>query len=38
MVLIGLIWLRIGFHKMLGSSLVAAKLAASQEALSSMSE
>jgi hypothetical protein len=27
-----------GFHKMLGSSRVAAQLAASQEALSSMSE
>jgi hypothetical protein len=48
MVWIGLIWLRIvtsggllrtsGFHKMLGSSRVAAQLAASREGLSSMSE
>jgi hypothetical protein len=44
MVGIGLICLRIGtggtsgFHKMLGSSRVAAQLAASQEGLSSMSD
>jgi hypothetical protein len=45
MVWIGFIWLRIGtsggpfgFHKMLGSSWVAAQLAASQEGLSSMSD
>jgi hypothetical protein len=37
----GLMWMRwwtSGFHKMLGSSWVAAQLAASQEALSSMSD
>jgi hypothetical protein len=37
----GLLWTRLwtsGFHKMLGSSWVAAQLAASQEGLSSMSE
>jgi hypothetical protein len=31
-------WWTSGFHKMLGSSWVAAQLAASQEGLSSMSE
>jgi hypothetical protein len=37
----GLLWTRqwtFGFHKILGSSWVAAQLAASQEGLSSMSE
>jgi hypothetical protein len=37
----GLLWIRLwafGFHKMLGSSWVAAQLAASQEGLSSKSE
>jgi hypothetical protein len=44
MVWIGLIWLRIGtsgtfgFHKMLGSSGVAAQLMAPQEGLSSVSK